>query len=559
MADTCQTTLTENVKINKWTDGAQQIGCFEYCGFYYINMITGNTERPDLGAGTGSYKGGYDLCGLIAQVAKMQIPDAPDAPMPCPVSQKEPEVSEDQKIINSFVNSFMGFVDGITQYDPEAEYSCNDWAIFEGALNKSLIDENSRHPHDKDSWKSYGNIAGILTVMFDELSGHQVTLPYFDACGDEGCVRPYGLGACVVVKTRAKDQLGNPVLDNCGNPVFDELIHTSLVENNITDPVSGSVADPTTWSKGMTACEYFNRPVGADENGNPIKPDGKGCYISCEAPLSPLMWVYTDAQGDIVTVPEGQEPPEGTIKRLTTGGGAATDTNTTYTHSIAGNVLTLTGSDGTTDNVTLPTGTGADGVVTGASVAGNTLTLTRSNGLADVTATLPNVPKCYTNYSAFVEARVPNPGQSNQGDVASTSPIVTNDTASAVYSDNANGVVINKAGWYDADFFSQFYYHPNRPGQETARHDLYKDVAGTETNLITILHNTAWESDSGFNRQTHAQTYIKPVFLEAGAVVKHKISKFPGGGNLNPAIISGSNLRFRLTSLDSYETACPNP
>ena len=317
MADTCQTTLTENVKINKWTDGAQSIGCFEYCGFYYINMITGNSDRPDLGVGTGSYKGGYDFCGLVAQVAKMHIPDIPDAPMPCPANQKAPEVSEDQKIINSFVNSFMGFVDGITQYDPAAEYACNDWVIFEGALNKSLIDENTRHPHDKDSWKNYVGIADILTVMFDEQSGHQVTLPYFNACGDEGCVMPYGLGACVVVKTPAKDQLGNPVLDNCGNPVFDELIHTSLVENNITEPVSGSVADPATWSAGMTACEYFNRPIGVDENGNPITPGGEGCYVSCSAPLAPLMWVYADANNNVVTIPDGADIPDGVTRRLT--------------------------------------------------------------------------------------------------------------------------------------------------------------------------------------------------------------------------------------------------
>ena len=99
--------------------------------------------------------------------------------------------------------------------------------------------------------------------------------PSWSPCGPCGNKKGYPKGTCVKI---------------CVNGVA--YIAQSTVPDNETDPTLflASESEGNPWVI-YGYCNFMNRPVGFDEQGNPIIPGGTGCYISCQAPSDGLEWV----------------------------------------------------------------------------------------------------------------------------------------------------------------------------------------------------------------------------------------------------------------------------
>lgn len=191
----------------------------------------------------------------------------------------------DTSLIDTFFNGIVAYDSSITDGDG---YDCDVLVVDKGVVYKSLENENKRYPHDRKAWNELGSLSDMFKVLFDPESGLHLTLPYWETCISDGCIRPYPLNATVVDKVPVLDAEGNHVEDECGNKIYEELIFTSLIDDNTDKPTVGAVKDEPTWDGGYTIYEYLNRPVGVDQNGNEIKPSSGACLLSCEAVAEPF-------------------------------------------------------------------------------------------------------------------------------------------------------------------------------------------------------------------------------------------------------------------------------
>lgn len=151
-----QTTALENVKIRRWTADPQPIGCSEYCGLYYYNRVSNNTQRPDIGAGTGTYVGGFDLCGLIDYLAGL--------------AAHHQGAGADQQLAQYLnIQPF--------NHDDNKKYRCGEWVLYKGNLYSSLAANNDAPPTDTTKWRK----AGLFTDLLNKLLWGDQPIPCCDA------------------------------------------------------------------------------------------------------------------------------------------------------------------------------------------------------------------------------------------------------------------------------------------------------------------------------------------------------------------------------------------
>lgn len=373
---------------------------------YFINNVPGNIDNPDYGLMNGSYSGGYtSFCDLVRHVAANQS------------NQCGSSSTCETEIISFFssIQNYENCADG--QY-----FDCGDFVVFYDKRNKtntllqSLIKDNERHPDDRGAWKSHGTIDNILKNIFDESGGHQVTLPYWEPCNSGGnCASVYNKDVCVI------ERIPNGKHDSCGNPLYDELIFTSLENKNTDQPSIGAAKTPPTWDGPYTDCEYFNRPVTVNKNGDlhyPGDSDTRLCSIGCnEIDNKGIVWkknadnkmeltlgqIGVDRNGKpvmagaclvtcntAVTVTAIDDSKPGTTSITLSDGtvisGPEVDNDVKVSgFSQNGGQLTITMTDGSTFTTTLPAT--SDGYVTAISINNSGMvTLTRNNGLPQLTA-----------------------------------------------------------------------------------------------------------------------------------------------------------------------------
>lgn len=246
------------IEIKDWNTSPQSRGCIKYNNKYYINLVTGNTQKPDEGLLSGTYAvGSDDYCDII-------------------------KYHSDNKNTCEESATFMKFFNGIKEYSnctEEDVFHCNDFIIFknkngEYELHQSLINNNDRHPHDREVWKNLGVFSNILKLIFDEADGKQLTIPYWEKCKGKSCSSVYMKNQCVA------ERIETGKFDNCGNPIYDEFIFNSLVDDNIDQPSIGAEKETPTWDGPYTDCEWFNRQVGYTVNGDTISQGNNHILLS---------------------------------------------------------------------------------------------------------------------------------------------------------------------------------------------------------------------------------------------------------------------------------------
>ncbi|MDB4461449.1 hypothetical protein N9043_00715 [bacterium] len=264
------------IKINDWSSSPQGLGCLVYKGKYYVNLLPGNMIKPDDGLLSGSYAvGSADYCAIIKYYSDNQD-------------------SCDQS------SEFMKFFGGIKEYSciEDKTFDCDEFIIFkndEGGyeLIQSLIKNNKRHPHDRDSWKSLGDFSHILKFLFDDADGRQLTLRYWEECRGKNCSTVYNNRDAVV------ERVENGEVDSCDNKLYDDLIYLSLKDCNTDKPSVGASLAVPTWQGPYTESEWFDRQVGFTVNGDPIRQGDNHILVSKDDFCEGLEWKEVDqCEGD---------------------------------------------------------------------------------------------------------------------------------------------------------------------------------------------------------------------------------------------------------------------
>lgn len=312
---TCELTPKENVMINKWQpDKKHPVGCYEYCGFYWINLQKDNSDRPDVGVGEGTYKGAFTFCSLITYLAELEVKKheanvkhcivcGEDLPKPNPCCDNDdstecpcpetPNCEEDCKeYIDELLKQYKYLIDyffSLDEWDEDKTYQCDEFVIFEGKIIQSIISDNDQHPHNKKAWKELGTFTDILKHTFSDENGMSLTIPYWKECTKPNCRPLVNKGSCYAVKVKKLDKDGKPEIDDCNEIIYENKIFVSLVDCNSDAPLIGSTKFPKTWAGGFTLCEYLNRPIGYTLNNEPIYSLDKKIIITSDDILAPLI------------------------------------------------------------------------------------------------------------------------------------------------------------------------------------------------------------------------------------------------------------------------------
>ena len=319
------------------------------------------------------------------------------------------------------------FMSGLTawcQPDADLGYGCGVWKLYKGEIWENLIPGNKTQPSDYNtSWRKLGDVIDILQQLLDDAATYELSLPFWPSCTAAGpnCVSSFGEGACAVDLVPVLNADGSPALNSCGNPIIRPLIFESEVPRNTDRPRDGAKANPKTWSGGYTPCEYLNRPVTVNKNGAlhyPGPADSRLCSIGCgEIDNKGIVWKQNPAGkfelslgqigvdksgnpvmagaclatcGSVVSVVAIDDSKPGvttiTLSDGTVISGPEVDNDVKVaSFGLAGNVLTITMTDGATFTTTLPAT--ADAFVTAINIDGSgNVTLTRNNGLPPLTA-----------------------------------------------------------------------------------------------------------------------------------------------------------------------------
>lgn len=313
--NTCELTPKENVMINKWQpDKKHPVGCYEYRGFYWINLVKDNTDRPDVGVGEGTYKGAFSLCSLISYLSELEVKKhesnvkhckvcGEDLPKPNPCCDDDettecpcPEThncEEDCKdYIDSLIKQYKYLIDyffSLEEWKESKTYNCDEFVIFDGKIIQSIISDNDQHPHNKKAWKELGTFTDILKHTFSDESGMKLSIPYWKECNKPNCKPLVNKGSCYAVKVKKLDKDGKPEIDDCNEIIYENKIFVSLVDCNSDSPLVGTNKFPKTWDGGFTLCEYLNRPIGYTLNNEPIYSLDKKILITSENILAPLI------------------------------------------------------------------------------------------------------------------------------------------------------------------------------------------------------------------------------------------------------------------------------
>ncbi len=312
---TCELTPKENVMINKWQpDKKHPVGCYEYCGFYWINLQKDNTDRPDVGVGEGTYKGAFTFCSLITYLAELEVKKheanvkhcmvcGEDLPKPnpccdnddsteCPCPEKPNCEKDCKKYIDELLKQYKYLIEyffSLDEWDEDKTYQCHEFVIFEGKIIQSTISDNDQHPHNKKAWKELGTFTDILKHTFSDENGMRLTIPYWKECTKPNCRPLVNKGSCYAVKVKKLDKDGKPEIDDCNEIVYENKIFVSLLDCNSDTPLIGSTKFPKTWDGGFTLCEYLNRPIGYTLNKEPIYSLDKKIIITSDDILAPLI------------------------------------------------------------------------------------------------------------------------------------------------------------------------------------------------------------------------------------------------------------------------------
>lgn len=311
---TCELTPKENVMINKWQpDKKHPVGCYEYCGFYWINLQKDNSDRPDVGVGEGTYKGAFTFCSLITYLAELEVKKheanvkhcivcGEDLPKPNPCCNNNdddvdcpetPNCEKDcKKYIDELLKQYKYLIEyffSLDEWDEDKTYQCDEFVIFEGKIIQSIISDNDQHPHNKKAWKELGTFTDILKHTFSDENGMRLTIPYWKECNKPNCRPLVNKGSCYAVKVKKLDKDGKPEIDDCNEIVYENKIFVSLLDCNSDTPLIGSTKFPKTWDGGFTLCEYLNRPIGYTLNNEPIYSLDKKIIITSDDILAPLI------------------------------------------------------------------------------------------------------------------------------------------------------------------------------------------------------------------------------------------------------------------------------
>ena len=311
---TCELTPKENVMINKWQpDKKHPVGCYEYCGFYWINIQKDNSDRPDVGVGEGTYKGAFTFCSLITYLAELEVKKheanvkhcivcGEDLPKPNPCCNNNdddvdcpetPNCEKDcKKYIDELLKQYKYLIEyffSLDEWDEDKTYQCDEFVIFEGKIIQSIISDNDQHPHNKKAWKELGTFTDILKHTFSDENGMRLTIPYWKECNKPNCRPLVNKGSCYAVKVKKLDKDGKPEIDDCNEIVYENKIFVSLLDCNSDTPLIGSTKFPKTWDGGFTLCEYLNRPIGYTLNNEPIYSLDKKIIITSDDILAPLI------------------------------------------------------------------------------------------------------------------------------------------------------------------------------------------------------------------------------------------------------------------------------
>ena len=397
------------IEIRDWDVSPQNKGCIKYKGKYYVNLVTGNTSKPDEGLLSGTYAvGSSDYCDIIRYH------------------------SINQQTCNES-SAFIKFFTGIEEYsncNESTVFDCGEFVIFKTKdgtyeLNQSLISNNDRHPHDRTAWKNHGVFTNILKNILNGDTGHSLTIPYWTPCNSGANCQPlYNKRNCTVEK------IVNGSVDECGNPLYDELIFVSIGDKNIDQPSVGAAKDVPTWEGPYTECEFFSRPVTVNKNGDLHYPGDEStrlCSIGCdEIDGKGIVWkkntlgeyelslgqlgidrfgnpvmagsCLVTCSSEIKVVSIDDSKPGVTTITLSDGtviNGPEVDNDVKVSSFTQNNgLLTITLSDGTIFTATLPPPL-ADNYVTGLSISPTGLvTAYRNNGLPPLTSQIifPVIP-----------------------------------------------------------------------------------------------------------------------------------------------------------------------
>lgn len=313
--NTCELTPKENVMINKWQpDKKHPVGCYEYCGFYWINLVKDNTDRPDVGVGEGTYKGAFSLCSLISYLSELEVKKhesnvkhckvcGEDLPKPNPCCDDDettecpcpetPNCEEDCKdYIDSLIKQYKYLIDyffSLEEWNESKKYNCDDFVIFEGKIIQSIISDNNKHPHNKKAWKELGTFVDILKHTFSDENGMSLSIPYWKECTKPNCKLPVNKGSCYAVKVKKLDKEDKPLIDDCGEIIYENKIFVSKVDCNPDSPLVGVNKYPKTWDGGYNLCEYMNRPIGYNINNEPLYAIDQPILITSDDIYEPLI------------------------------------------------------------------------------------------------------------------------------------------------------------------------------------------------------------------------------------------------------------------------------
>ncbi|HPE62366.1 MAG TPA: hypothetical protein PLB10_18715, partial [Thiolinea sp.] len=162
------------------------------------------------------------------------------------------------------------------------ELSPGQWRCYNGGMYVSCkaFDGSLNYP-DSKFFKGPHTLEDVLNAAVRSCGSPTMPLEVavWESCNSNpNCVRQFPLGGCAL---------------DYDPEAQDYRLYTSLIEDNHDKPYYGSKKDPATWDGGFTVCEYLNRPVTVNENGElhyPGNPETRLCSISCDAPMEPLVW-----------------------------------------------------------------------------------------------------------------------------------------------------------------------------------------------------------------------------------------------------------------------------
>lgn len=228
-------------------------------------------------------------------------------------------------------------------------YKCNDIVSHCDEIYISSIKDNDRHPHDSDAWENLGSAGDILGMILNQDNSYQLSMPYHQSCGG-GCVSHYPMDATVAVESPLLDANGEELTDDCGNVQTETLIYSSLIDFNTDLPSEGAEANPPTWTQGVSFIEYLTpAEITASDIVGKIcaDPAATASLKTCLGVQDPVKytWVETnsnDGDGVIVWTATGSD---GTTQDITIPE-PTTDTSSTITgRTIVDGVVTYTSID----------------------------------------------------------------------------------------------------------------------------------------------------------------------------------------------------------------------